>query len=122
MSKAKGLFMPTTYLEPFGYVAIEAMFSGTPVITTDGGAFPETVLHGVTGYRCRNLEEFIWAAKNIKKIKPADCRRWAMGNYSMKKATERYKDYFTKIMNLYRKGWYTENPNRKDLDCLRIVI
>ena len=37
--------------------------AGTPAITTDFGAFPETVEHGKTGFRCRTLNEFVQAAK-----------------------------------------------------------
>ena len=39
--------------------------SGTPVIATNWGVFPETVIHGLTGWRCRTLEEFEWAAQNV---------------------------------------------------------
>ena len=122
MKNAKAVFMPTTYLEPFGYVAIEAMLSGTPVITTDGGAFNETILHGKVGYRCRTFEEFVWAAKNIDKIKSKDCREWAEDNYSMELAKHRYNEYFNQLLNLYGKGWYEENPERNSLDSLKIKV
>jgi len=118
MSKAKAVFMPTIYLEPFGYVAIEAMLSGTPVITTDFGAFNETILHGKTGYRCKTFEQFLWSAKNIDNIKPEDCRKWAIDNFSMEKASKMYQEYFDQILNLYGKGWYKENPDRKELNYL----
>lgn len=119
MAGAKALFCPTIYNEPFGYVAIEAMLSGTPVICTDNGAFTETVQHGVTGYRCRTFEQFVWAAKNIENIKSKDCRQWAFSNYNFGKVGKMYKEYFTSLINLNSPtGWYTENPDRKELDWL----
>jgi FkbM family methyltransferase len=118
MAGAKGLFCPTIYNEPFGYVAIEAMLSGTPVITVDWGAFTETVQHGVTGYRCRTFEQFLWAAKNIHTISPWACREWAVKNYSFDKIGKMYKEYFQSLQNLTLQGWYTENENRKELEWL----
>ena len=119
MAGAKGLFCPTIYNEPFGYVAIEAMLSGTPVITVDWGAFTETVQHGVTGFRCRTFEQFLWAAKNIDTISPRACREWAEENYNFKKIGGMYKEYFESIINVSKgTGWYTENSERKELEWL----
>ena len=41
---------PSTY-EPFGLVAIEGMYAGTPIVVSDIGGFNEIVEHGVTGMK-----------------------------------------------------------------------
>lgn len=119
MANAKGLFCPTIYNEPFGYVAIEAMLSGTPVICTDWGAFTETVQHGVTGFRCRTFEQFEWAARNIDTISPKACREWAEKNYNMQKIGKMYTEYFQSLINLSSgSGWYAPNNSRTELEWL----
>jgi len=121
MKKARAIFVPTLYLEPFGGVNVEAMFSGTPAITTDWGGFTETVNHGVTGYRCRTMDDFIWAAKNVDKLDPKVIREYAMNNYSLERVGLKYQEYFLKIHDIFHpgKGWYEEHPERTELDWLR---
>jgi glycosyltransferase involved in cell wall biosynthesis len=118
LGNAKAVLMPTFYLEPFGGVNVEAQLCGTPVITSDWGAFPETVLHGITGYRCRVFEEFCWAVKNIHNIKPKDCRDWSENNYSMERIGKMYEEYFQRIHRLFGKGWYETNDERNELKWL----
>ena len=118
LGNAKAVLMPTYYLEPFGGVNVEAQLCGTPVITTDWGAFPETVLHGVTGYRCRVFEEFCWAVDNISNIKPINCRNWAEKNYSMERIGKMYEEYFQRVYRLFDEGFYEPNKARKELDWL----
>lgn len=104
MSNAKAIIGPTHYVEPFGNMVIEGYFSGTPAITTDWGGFTETVINGVTGYRCREMKEFVYALKNIHTINPEVCRKWAEENYSEKVVYQKYHEYFLKIQakNFYR--------------------
>ncbi|OPZ92217.1 MAG: Glycogen synthase [Firmicutes bacterium ADurb.Bin419] len=120
LSNAKGLLMPTKYIEPFGGVSIEAMLSGTPVIATDWGAFPENIIHGKTGYLCNTMEQFVWAANNIDKINPKDCRDWAYNNFTMDAVAPKFKEWFNMLYGLWGEGFYQEySEPRQSLDLYK---
>ena len=115
LANAKCLIQASHYSEPFGGCVIEANMSGTPVITTDWGAFAETVVHGVTGYRCRTMEQFIWAASTIGSLDPKACREWAIRNYSMDRVAMKYEEYFKMISN-------ETKQERTELDWLNVYV
>jgi glycosyltransferase involved in cell wall biosynthesis len=107
MGGAIAVIAPTTYVEPFGNIVPEAHFCGTPTITTDWGAFVETNVNGVTGYRCRTLDEFCKAAEDVKKLNPKVIHDLAMATYSVDVIKYKYDKYFKGLLTLWDKGWYT---------------
>jgi len=119
IARAYCVLCPTLYAEPFGGVNVEAQMSGVPVVTSDYGGFSETVLHDVTGYRCRTLEHYVFALKNVQHLNRSKIRQWAISNYGFTKVASMYEEYFAMIGGLYKpedrlalkwlkKNWPTE--------------
>lgn len=109
MAGAKALICPTIYVEPFGCIAVEAQLCGTPVISTDWGAFTETVRQGVSGWRCRRLGEFMWAVENADTLDKAAIRQHAQATWSLEAVAPRYDHYFQHLKTLEGDGWYADS-------------
>lgn len=103
LRKAQCLMAPTHYLEPFGNIVAEAQFCGTPVLTTDWGGFIDSVVHGVTGFRCKDFKSFVDGAALIHTLDPQHCRDWAIQNFSDDVIHTKFDDWLQKIL---RKNFY----------------
>lgn len=113
LAGARGVFVPTLYMEAFGGTNVEAQLSGTPAITTDFGVFPETVEHGSTGYRCNTLQDFVDAAGKVGALDRQYIRDRATARYSMDTVKLAFAVWFRDLYQLYLsstdakiKGWH----------------
>jgi glycosyltransferase involved in cell wall biosynthesis len=113
LAGARALLCPTTYLEPFGGVAVEAMLSGTPVISTDWGAFTETVTHGVTGYRARTLRQFLDGVRNAESLDRHQIVADAHSRFTTAIGAWLYSQQLDVLADLYGEGWYAHSPKGK---------
>ena len=100
LGKAKAVFVPTLYLEAFGGVNVEAQLCGTPVLTTNFGVFPETVVQEVTGFRCDTLNDFVVGAKSVNELNPKIIRNHAE-RYLMDNVRWEFEKWFQDLYQLY---------------------
>ncbi len=96
--KAKALLTPVQWEEPFGLTTIEAMASGTPVISFRRGAAPEIIINGKTGFVVDTTVEMINAISKIKRIDRKDCRDHVRRNFSTAKMVNGYEAAFEQII------------------------
>jgi glycosyltransferase involved in cell wall biosynthesis len=81
-ANARALLFPTQMNEAFGLPVAEALMSGTPVIASTNGAMTE-LLDPLGGFVCNDEADYLNAVANLRKIKPADCRRLALETFSL---------------------------------------
>jgi len=89
LARARCLWMPAQWDEPFGLPTIESLFSGTPVLGTKRGALPE-ILTPEVGAIASTLEEMIKAAQTIGTRSPEACRVRAERHFTHLRMAESY--------------------------------
>lgn len=98
IQNAKVLLFPIEWEEPFGYVLIEAMACGTPIIAFNRGSVPEIVKHGVTGFIVNTVEEMSDALKKIDTIDRKEVRKRAEMFFSSKQMVNNYNAVYQRLI------------------------
>lgn len=105
MRDASALIIATTYLEPFGGVVVEALLSGTPIITPHFGSFAEINVQDETGFLCHTLRDYVNAIKCRHRIQSAACRRRGM-RYTFDSVAPEFESWFADLKEMYTgQGW-----------------
>jgi glycosyltransferase involved in cell wall biosynthesis len=116
MQHAVATLCPTLFREPFGGTAAESQLCGTPAITTDQGAFTETVLDP---WRCNSHKEFVLAcikAKTVTFEERMHIRARAVSKWSFDVVAPKFEAYFERLYARWFSGWY----EMRDLETLEL--
>lgn len=92
---AQAVLVPTRYAEPFGGIAVEAMMSGVPPVTTNWGAFTETVPRE---YRASLPAEFELAVDRAALEDRHNFQQRAWERFSLESVSVLYRDYFQGVL------------------------
>ena len=97
------VLVPSTTLEGFSLVALEAALLGKPVVATDVGGLPETVIHGETGLLTQDGNPQGLAAAVLRLIRDPGLRS-SMGVRARDRALARFsmERYTRELRRIYR--------------------
>lgn len=112
VGRARCMLMPTVFIEPFGNSGIEAQLCGVPLIATSYGAFQETVLEAVTGYRCHTLADWVEAIRLSKSLDRRQIAKLARSKYSKEEAGKKYDWALKQVSDLSGRGWYGDKSRK----------
>ena len=97
LARARCLWNPAEWDEPFGLVTIEAFLSGTPVLGTRRGALPELITPEVGALR-DTMDEMIAAADTIHTRAPEACRAHAERHFTHLVMAEGYVRLYGRVL------------------------
>jgi phosphatidylinositol alpha-1,6-mannosyltransferase len=93
---------PNEWVESFGLTAVEAMACGRPVVATCGGALPEAVVHGRTGFLVEPSDTHALAAAllaylddaSLMKAHGTAAREWCEERFDIQRCAGAYAELF----------------------------
>ena len=88
---------PIRWQEPFGFVMIEAMACGTPVLALSGGSVPEVIENGVSGWICESVEELAVKAVDPA-ITPQSCRQYVEQRFCVQRMASEYAALYSEMV------------------------
>jgi glycosyltransferase involved in cell wall biosynthesis len=98
MGNAVATLCPLTWREPFGLVMTESMVCGTPVIAIALGSAPELILHGKTGFLCKDVDECVAAIDRIGEIDRQTCHDHVVQNFSAETMVKGYEAVYRQLL------------------------
>jgi glycosyltransferase involved in cell wall biosynthesis len=99
LGSAAALLHPIAFAEPFGLSVVEAMATGTPVITYPRGSMPEVIDEGVTGFLVADAAQAAAAVEAASRLDRTGVRRVAERRFS---AARMVADYLAVYGELVR--------------------
>ena len=95
---AYAYLFPIDWPEPFGLTMVEAMATGTPVVTYRAGSVPEIVVDGVTGFICDTFNGMILAVPKVAELDRRACRARVEQVFSANAMADGYEQAYASLL------------------------
>lgn len=104
LGSALALVNPIAWPEPFGMVMIEALATGTPVLTAPLGAAPEIVEDGVTGFFGNDVAALADAVPLVASLDRARCREAVETRFSADRMVAEHVELYETLVHSVPRG------------------
>jgi glycosyltransferase involved in cell wall biosynthesis len=98
LGNAYALLFPIDWPEPFGLVMIEAMACGTPIVAYRGGAIPELVQPGHTGFIVESMQGAVEAVERVAQLSRKRCRDVFEQRFTAARMAHDYVQQFKRLI------------------------
>ena len=127
LGSCDAILCPSEYIEPFCGVSVEAQLCGTPVISSDYGAFADNIEQFKTGLRCHTLADYCYGIQMALdgRFDRKYIRERAVNKYDMYKLAVNYDYTFKSILDVHKpgiNGWYSKKSHMGIFDKSRIYL
>ena len=110
--RARVQLAPTQYIEPFGNSGIEGQLCGVPLIGNSFGAFMETIVENVNGYRCHTLADWTRAITLSAALDRRRIADLARARYAKEVIGKQYDYALRQLSDLSGRGWYSARSRK----------
>ncbi len=98
LGQAMALVCPYDRPEPFEFVLIEALASGTPVLAYRRGSIPEIIEDRSTGLVCEGLDAMTDAIKEVPELDRLRCRRSFEERFTVERMVQNYLRVYERVL------------------------
>lgn len=85
------------FAEPFGLSVVEALATGTPVVTFAKGSMPELVRDGETGFLVEDVADAVRAVAEVADLDRSACRRDVEARFTADRMVADYAELFARV-------------------------
>jgi glycosyltransferase involved in cell wall biosynthesis len=97
IGKAAGFLVPIQWDEPFGLAFIEALATGTPIISCRRGSLPELIEDGRHGFLTTSETELVEACQRVTTLDRKECRSWVVERFSPARMAAGYEEVYARL-------------------------